>query len=784
MPPRRAVLLVYALLMAVALALVLWRMQISSDLSLFLPQGASTEQRVLGETLRRGVQGKVMLAAISGGSLDERIRVNQSLARALQKSGLFGLVNNGRGGLPKSLRTLLDEYRYLLSPVMSAQLFSESGLRQALQARLADLASAQASIIKRRLPQDPLNAWLALLAQWAGERQLHSERGVYVSADGARSLMLLYPHAPSSDLDRQQQTVELIQQQFAQLAGPDMKLLLTGPAAIAVETRNRIRDEARLLSAAASLMAIAFLFVAFRSWRAVFWGIVPLLSGVLAGMLAATLFFPKVHGITLAFGVTLLGIAVDYPMHVLSHLSDPRGTTLERVRRIWPTLRLGAITTVIGFSALGFAGYGGLMQLGVFSVAGLAAAAATTRWLLPALLPADLVLTPGLGWAQARLQVIARAAPRLHPVVGLLVAGAVFVLWQAGPQRWQSDPAALTPLSQAARARDELLRADMNAPFANELLLVSGPNREAVMRHAEALMPALQRLKQTGLLKSYEMISQFLPSRRTQLQRQGWIPEKAELQTRLKKAARGLPFKPDLFAPFVDQAAQARGLRPLTTDDFKGLLGERFNTLLFPFEDRWVAPVVLNGLTSLQPLASVLGARGDIDVRHVQVKREMIAMVSAYRDRGLAVFVVGALSIALVLWLGLRQLESTVRVLVTPVTVVLLTAASMWLLTPGGLTLFHLVALLLVMGLGIDYALFFNRLGQHPGEWHSTFPALWKSWLTTVLVFGSLALSSAPVLIALGLTVSIGVSLCFVVGAVLSRAEDSQPAGSDAGATG
>lgn len=780
MPNRRVILLTWLVLLAAALLLVLSRMQVSSDLSLFLPQGASTDQRILSESLRRGVQGKVILAAIAGGSLEERIGVNQSLARVLRKSGLFSMVNNGRGGLPASLRTLLDEHRYLLSPAVTREQFSETGLKQALQDRLADLASSQAAVIKRRLAQDPTNAYLALLAQWAGERRIHTERGVYLSADGERSLMLLYPHASSSDLDKQQQVVDTMQQQFRGLAQPGMSLLLTGPAAIAVETRERIRSEAQMLSAVASLVAMVFLFMAFRSWRAVLWGIAPLASGVLAGMLATTLAFTEVHGITLAFGVTLLGIAVDYPMHVFSHLAGGGGTTLERVRRIWPTLRLGAVTTVIGFSALGFAGYGGLSQLSVFSVAGLAAAAACTRWIIPALLPADTTLTPWLGWAQARLQPLARVAPRLHPLVGLLTVAALFVLWQAGSQRWQSDPAALTPLSKEARARDELLRADMHAPFANELLLVTGPNREAVMRHAEALTSTLQRLRQTGLLADYELISQFLPSRHTQLQRQSWIPEKAELESRLRNAVRGLPFRPGLFQPFVDQADKARSVRPLTPDDFTGLLGERFNTLLFPLEDKWVAPVAIHGLASIQPLASVLGQRGAIEVRHVRVKQETIAMVSAYRDRGLQVFAVGALCIALVLWLGLREPARTARVLVTPVTVVLLTAASMWLLTPGGLNLFHLVALLLVMGLGIDYALFFNRLGEQPGEWTSTFPALWKSWLTTVLVFGSLALSSAPVLTALGLTVSIGVSLCFVVGAILSRPDDTRAAGDTA----
>ena len=85
------------------------------------------------------------------------------------------------------------------------------------------------------------------------------------------------------------------------------------------------------------------------------------------------------------------------------------------------------------------------------------------------------------------------------------------------------------------------------------------------------------------------------------------------------------------------------------------------------------------------------------------------------------------------------------------------------------LNLFHLVALILAAGLGLDYALFFDHAGDDRDDQLRTLHALVVCSLMTLLVFSLLALSSIPVLRAIGSTVAIGVLGNFVLALLVSR---------------
>ncbi|MFN2334684.1 MAG: xanthomonadin transporter, partial [Wenzhouxiangellaceae bacterium] len=111
-------------------------------------------------------------------------------------------------------------------------------------------------------------------------------------------------------------------------------------------------------------------------------GTIPLATGVVCGLLAVSLLFDsRIHGLTLAFGFTLLGVAIDYPVHLLTH--SARHAVLD-ARDIRAPLLLGAASTIIAYLAVSASASPGLAQMGAFSAAGLAGAAAATL-LLPLL---------------------------------------------------------------------------------------------------------------------------------------------------------------------------------------------------------------------------------------------------------------------------------------------------------------------------------------------------------------------------------------------------------------
>src|SRR4029077_7793083 len=145
------------------------------------------------------------------------------------------------------------------------------------------------------------------------------------------------------------------------------RLLETGPGVFAVRTRAEIKRDATRFSILGSVLVAGLLLPAYHSPRVIVLGFLPVVSGALAGFAAVSLHFGFVHGITLGFGVTLIGEAVDYPVYLFTqtaHGGEPAAT----LRLIWPTLRLGMLTSVCGFSAMLFSSFTGFAQLGLFTI--------------------------------------------------------------------------------------------------------------------------------------------------------------------------------------------------------------------------------------------------------------------------------------------------------------------------------------------------------------------------------------------------------------------------------
>ena len=175
---------------------------------------------------------------------------------------------------------------------------------------------------------------------------------------------------------------------------------MSGPGVFAVASRAQIERAVVRLSIASSALVALILLAVYRSPTALVLGLLPVASGALVGVAAVALGFGVVHGITLGFGVTLIGEAVDYSIYFF--IQSAGGTSERWERRLWPTMRLGMLTSVCGFASLLPSGFPGLAQLGAYSVNVLVAAAAVTRFVLPVLLPHNFSI-PDLAPAGGRI---------------------------------------------------------------------------------------------------------------------------------------------------------------------------------------------------------------------------------------------------------------------------------------------------------------------------------------------------------------------------------------------
>ncbi|MFZ1829519.1 MAG: hypothetical protein WAW42_12290, partial [Candidatus Competibacteraceae bacterium] len=223
------------------------------------------------------------------------------------------------------------------------------------------------------------------------------------------------------------------------------------------------------------------------------------------------------------------------------------------------------------------------------------------------------------------------------------------------------------------------------------------------------------------------------------------------------------------FTPFLDAVAAARVAPPVTWQDLEGtLLGTRVGALLFPGERGWTALLPLSGVRDGAALTQGLPLYPGSQARYLDLRAETSRLVAGFREEILIRLGGGTLLIVAVVWIGLRSWRLTLAALL-PVTLALACDVTMLLALGERLTLFHLVSLLLVLGIGVDYGLFFSRPGVDPFMRRRTLHALLVCCGSALTVFGLLSLSSLPALRAIGLTVSLGVAASFAAALVLAR---------------
>jgi predicted exporter len=810
-PGRWWRLAVWACLLVCA-ALQIGRTPFTADLSAFLPAHPDARQRVLIEQLQSGVAARTLLMAIEGGDSLTRAQASRDLAAALRASGLFEQVQNGQKDGFAEVGTFLFENRYLLSAAVDAQRFTAEGLRQGLLESLSLLGTPAGLLVKPLFERDPTGETLRVGEALVPSSAPRSEHGVWVSRPEAsslpRALLVATSKAAGADLDSQLRAIEAVRQAFTRLqaassaavargegvaatSGPPLVLRISGAPLFSVESRARIETEVHLLALAGTVLMSAVLLLAFGSLKALGVALLPVLTGVVGGIVAVSLTFGSVHGITLGFGATLIGEAVDYAIYYL--MQARAGGWRAWLRDGWPTVRLGLLTSVCGFAALVFSGFPGLAQLGVFSVAGLVSAVLFMRLVLPALAPdgaAQGGLRRALGLASRRLL---SQLPGLRVPLLLLGALALLLVVYQRDRIWEAELGSLSPVSQEALALDASLRADLSAGDASVLVVVRGANLQTTLQAAEEAALQLDRLVEQGAIGGYNSVARWLPSLQTQQRRQASLPEAAALKSALVAATAGLPLSAERLGPFV---ADVQSARSRTLESLRGTpLASLAEALLLQRADgSWTALLPLQPLLDAAPgqeldmaavnktfqLARPAGppstaapaaagaeqaqVRSQDALQVIEIGAELKRLYSRYLSEARDQALLGALAVVVLMAFTLRSLPRLLAVCLPLFWAVLLTLGVLVALqVPLGIL--HLVGLLLVVAVGSNYALFFDMVQQQGQADDDLLASLVLANATTVLGFGLIALSSIPALSAVGRVVAPGALLALLLAA-------------------
>ncbi|MCO5169979.1 MAG: hypothetical protein M9894_26885 [Planctomycetes bacterium] len=301
------------------------------------------------------------------------------------------------------------------------------------------------------------------------------------------------------------------------------------------------------------------------------------------------------------------------------------------------------------------------------------------------------------------------------------------------------------------------MRAQVSRVDGARLVVARGPDVEAALRRGEAAAARLDRLVAEGGLAGYRSLRGVVPSREVQARALAHLADPT-LPARLAAALAAEGIRAERLAPGL--AALGEAPAPLTVDD---VLASPLADLVRPFRTTLDGEEAVLIYLVDADLPRVEAALGDVEGVDVFDQRAWLARGQA-QVRGRALRVVGcgvAAILLLVLWRHRRPRAALAAV--APALLAAGAALGLLALLGEALHLMHLVAALLVLCLGVDYGVFLAERPPDDDALPATLLATSLSCATTLLAFGLLALSTAPVLRAVGLTVGTGVLASLVL---------------------
>lgn len=749
----------FLLLLVGVMALAGWQWTrgsaLSADLMTLVP--GATEDPLVKRAEQRMQEplNREMLVLVGHAERDKAIAMAEQLGKEWQASGLFEKVQ-------WSLQTDLQAVR-----------------EQLLQGRLAMLAKADRdslidtpdAFIQQRLQSlfDPFAGFSLVSSQddWlglTGRIQNSQPRPAAVELDTASGalfakaddkywvLLRARTQGNAFDMKLPVRVAELLQQARDQASPQGGQLIAASGLLYAADGQRQATREMTWIGGGATIGILLLLFLAFRKFR-VLLAFVPVLVGMLFGATACIALFGQMHVMTLVLGSSLIGVAVDYPLHFLSKSWSLRPwNTWQAVRKTLPGLSLSLATSCIGYLALGFTPFPALTQIAAFSAAGLIGAYLSSVCLLPALLktidlqPAHWPLRIAETLVDLRLRLLRRVpTPVLTVLLLAFCAGGLWHLENRNDVRqWVgSSPALLEDAKAVARIT--------GYQPTSQFYLVRAKDETQLLERLATLGQRLDAQVANGHLKGYMALNQLLAS--------------GTDQARLREALEALPqhWQPLLATGVPEdtlhaELARLRALPTLGIDQvLAGPLGEAWRSLWLGKDGDGVAAVVsLQGASD--PAVLRQQSEGLDGVQLVDRLGELNRLFAATQVSAAELKLLSCVLIVVLLVFPFG-FGAAVRIVALPLLAALCSLACLgWLGQP--LTLFSLFGLLLVTAISVDYAILMHeQIGGAAVSLLGTLLAATTTWLS----FGLLALSSTPAVSNFGLAVSLGLAFSFAL---------------------
>jgi predicted exporter len=755
--------LMWLVVVAVASAFLLVRLhdgvQFQSDLFALLPQEDRDPAVQYAKQKAGALLGQRIILLVGDEDRANARSAGAELAAALTASDIASSVTYALP--PEGLRRLAEIFfpyrRGLLTAADRGRL--EEGRGREIVARALATVYGPAGIadaaLLRRDPFFLLASFLAALP--TPLPRLAPDDGVLSVRDGTKTYVLIAAQlrGDTFSLAAQDHIIQVLGAAEQKLRSrlPEVDILRFGTVFYAHAGAAAAVAETSAISIVSLMGTVVLVLVVFRALRPLWLTALAIGVGVVCAFAASLWLFGTLHVAALLLGVSLIGISLDYCLQYLSARFDATANTpWRRLYRVLPGISLGIATTLIGYITLLVAPFPGLRQVAVFSAVGLVASFVTVLLWLPALDASQPFrhgrrLLAAADWLWSFWEAPRYRRPRLALVgVALLLA-----LIGVSAFTVDDDVRRLQTISQDLKRQEEALRRLTGLSSATEFLLLRAADGEAALETEETLLARLDQAKHDGSLGGYQALAQVVPSIARQradavLVRDKLIgPILADYYAQLGMPAGAMIEEPEerfLVPAGIPEDSPLAAVRQLAIADG-------------PAEAMHL--VLLSGVADREEVTRL--AQSVAGVRVIDPAGDVTRLLGEYRRRAVLLLGLSLLfMMPVVLWrYGWRD---SLRVLVPPMVAVLL-APLLVALVGIPFTFFGAMALVLVLSIGFDYAVFCKE--TDPVQRPVTMLGVWLAMVTTLLSFGLLAFSRVFAVQAFGATLLVGTLLAFLV---------------------
>ncbi len=663
----------------------------------------------------------------------------------------------------------------LLTSAQEAQLRDEPS-KFWVDAAQAKLYSAFSGPKLGAFRDDPFDLFGAWIQERARETPVRPRDGSLFVADATHQFVLLPMtlKVPAFSLSAQRKVVPLLAEASAaaRAAAPGVQVIQAGVVLHAAAAGAQAEGEVSTIGVGSLAGIVLLTWLAFRSLRPIGLILLSIGIGFLGSLSVCWLLFGSIHLLTLVFGASLIGVAQDYGIYFLCNRlsADPSLDSSSLLKRLLPGLALTLLAAVIGYMGLALTPFPGLRHMAVFSAVGLVFAWMTVVCWFPTLVGVNTLKSGAL--ARRYCDTLARwPRLRLTPVslagMALFVALAAFGWSRLGVN---DDIRSLQTPPKILLADQIKLGKLLDAPTPVQYYLVRGASAEAVLQKEEALKRRLDPLVAQGRISGYQALSNWVPSQKVQLERRALIESKL-LQDGGPLHALAAEIGEDAAWVAATRAHLVTPAPPLTVATFLKTAPSE------PWRHLWLGDtggvhasiVAIRGLSlaSLPQLREA--AAGQQDVQWVDKVAEISSVLGRYRQY-MGWVVLGAYVLVFAV-LFPRYRRNAWRVL-APTAVASLATLAVLGYAGQALQMFHVLALMLLLGVGIDYGIFMQENAARRDS--TSWLAVGLSAVSTILSFGLLGLSRTPALQAFGLTMLIGTTLAWLLVPIFATPHESE----------